>query len=184
MRFIFKYLFMVGTQDHGTYSHAKKVGRYATGIAEALGYSKEDIKRIRAAALLHDIGKIGIADRLLQKSEALTPDERELIRTHPDLGVSIIKHVGSLRGCLAAVQYHHERYDGTGYPRGLYGSTIPLDARILAVADSYDAMISSRPYRLRPLTHEQALEELKQCAGAQFDPAVVEAFVEIHRPSS
>ncbi len=174
----------VDAKDHLTCGHAKKVSRYAVDIAEALGYSQEGIQRIRVASLLHDIGKIGIADWLLQKSEALTPDEWEIIYTHPDLGVSIIKHVDSLKGCLAAIQYHHERYDGTGYPAGLKGSNIPLDARILAVADSYDAMISSRPYRLRPLTHGQALEELKQCAGTQFDPAVVGTFVELQSPSS
>jgi HD-GYP domain-containing protein (c-di-GMP phosphodiesterase class II) len=181
---IYTLLAAVDAKDHLTYGHAKNVGSYAVDIAEALGYSQEGVQRIRVASLLHDIGKIGIADWLLQKSEALTPDEWELIYTHPDLGVSIIKRVDSLNDCLAAIQYHHERYDGTGYPVGLKGSNIPLDARILAVADSYDAMVSSRPYRLVPLTHEQALEELKQCAGTQFDPVVVESFLELQSLSS
>lgn len=174
----------VDAKDHYTYGHSKKVSNYATDIAEAFGYSKEDIKRIRVAALLHDIGKIGVSDQVLQKSEALTPEEWELIRTHPDLGVSIIRHIDSLKGCLAAIQYHHERYDGTGYPAGLEGSNIPLDARILAVADAYDAMISERPYREKSLTHEQALEQLKQCAGTQFDPKVVKVFAGLNKPSS
>lgn len=175
---------IVDAKDPGTYGHAERVSRYATDIAEALNYSKEGIERIRAAALLHDIGKIGIADGVLQKSEALTPSEWDLIRTHPDLGVSIIKHIDSLKGCLAAIKHHHERYDGTGYPSGLKGGNIPLDARILAVADSYDSMTTARPYRERPFTHEQALEELKQCAGTQFDPVVVQALASLHRPYS
>jgi len=170
----------VDAKDHYTYGHSKKVSKYAADIAEALGYSVEDIERIRAAALLHDIGKIGISDRLLKKSEALTPDEWELIRAHPDLGVSIIKHIDSLRGCLAAVQYHHEHYDGTGYPAGLKGDNIPLDARILALADSYDAMTSHRPYRQKR-THEEALAELQRCSGTQFDPEIVKVFISLHQ---
>jgi len=168
----------VDAKDHYTYGHSKKVSKYAADIAEAIGYSQEDIERIRAAALLHDIGKIGVSDRLLKKSAALTPDEWDLIRTHPDLGVSIIKHIDSLRGCLAAVQYHHENYDGTGYPAGLNSENIPLDARIMSIADAYDAMTSDRPYRQKR-TSEQALAELQRCAGTQFDPRLVEVFVGI-----
>ena len=169
----------VDAKDHYTYGHSKKVSKYATLISEVLGYSKDGIDRIRAAALLHDIGKIGIADNILQKREPLTKEEWEQIRTHPSLGISILKHVNSLQHCLAAVQYHHERYDGTGYPAGLKGDNIPLDARILALADSYDAMTSHRPYRDYTTTKEQALEELKRCSGTQFDPAVVEVFVNL-----
>jgi len=166
----------VDAKDHYTYGHSKKVSKYATDIAEALGYSAEGLERIHAAALLHDIGKIGIADRLLQKSGALSPNEWELIRTHPDLGVAILRHIEDLGECLAAVKYHHERYDGKGYPAGLKGENIPLDARILTVADSYDAMTSERPYRQSKMTYEDALQELKQCAGKQFDPSLVEVF--------
>jgi len=173
----------VDAKDHYTYGHAKNVAKHAMAIAEALNYTKEDIERIRAASLLHDIGKIGIADRVLQKSEALTPNEWDLIRTHPDLGVSIIKHIDSLKDCLAAVQYHHERHDGTGYPTGLKGENIPLDARILAVADAYDAMVSQRPYRERAFTHEEAMDELIRCAGTQFDPEIVKVFVNINAPA-
>jgi len=165
----------VDAKDHYTYGHSKKVSKYATDIAEAIGYSREDIERIRAAALLHDIGKIGVSDRLLKKSAALTPDEWDLVRAHPNLGVSIIKHIDSLRGCLAAVQYHHENYDGTGYPAGLNGENIPLDARIMAIADAYDAMTSERPYRQKR-TAEDALAELRRCAGTQFDPNLVKVF--------
>ena len=128
---------------------------------------------------MHDIGKVGIPDHILAKREPLSMEDWELIHAHPNLGVAILKHVESLKDCLAAVQYHHERYDGTGYPAGLKGDNIPLDARILAVADSYDAMTSLRPYRQEKSTDEQAIEELKRCAGTQFDPAIVEAFVNI-----
>ena len=110
------------------------------------------------------------------KSGPLSDEDWEPIRAHPKLGVAILKHVESLSGCLAAIQYHHERYDGTGYPAGLKGENIPLDARIMAVADSYDAMTSLRPYRQGKFTSEQALAELKHCAGAQFDPKIIEVF--------
>ena len=166
----------VDAKDHYTHSHSKKVSKYATDIAEALGYSQEKIATLRAAALLHDIGKIGVSDRVLMKSGPLSDEDWEPIRAHPKLGVAILKHVESLSGCLAAIQYHHERYDGAGYPAGLKGENIPLDARIMAVADSYDAMTSLRPYRQGKFTSEQALAELKHCAGAQFDPKIIEVF--------
>jgi diguanylate cyclase (GGDEF)-like protein/putative nucleotidyltransferase with HDIG domain len=169
----------VDAKDHYTYGHSKKVSKYATDIAEALGYSQERIATLRAAALLHDIGKIGVADRVLTKSGPLSDEDWEPIRAHPKLGVAILKHVESLSGCLAAIQYHHERYDGTGYPAGLKGENIPLDARIMAVADSYDAMTSLRPYRQGKFSTEQALAELKHCAGAQFDPNIIEVFVSV-----
>ncbi|HEY41478.1 MAG TPA: PAS domain S-box protein [Dehalococcoidia bacterium] len=166
----------VDARDHHTREHSKKVSQYATSIATALGYSREMIERIRTAALLHDIGKISIPDRLLTKSEPLVAEDWELIHAHPNLGVSILQHVDSLRDCLAAVQYHHERYDGTGYPAGLKGDNIPLDARILAVADSYDAMISPRSYR-SALSNKEAVEEIRRGAGTQFDAKVVQAFL-------
>ncbi len=169
----------VDAKDHYTYGHSKKVARYATDIAEALGYPQERVSTLRAAALLHDIGKIGVSDRLLTKTGPLTPEDWEPIRAHPKLGVSILKHVETLSGCLAAIQYHHERYDGSGYPAGLKGENIPLDARIMAVADSYDAMTSLRPYRDGKLSHEQAVAELKRCSGAQFDSKIVDIFVSL-----
>lgn len=170
----------VDAKDSYTYGHSKKVAKYATDMAEALGYSPERIATLRAAALLHDIGKIGVSDELLVKAGPLSAEDWEPIRAHPKLGVAIIKHVESLSGCLAAIQYHHERFDGTGYPAGLKGENIPLDARILAVADSYDAMTSFRPYRHGKFTQEQALAELRRCAGTQFDPRIVEVFIGLH----
>jgi putative nucleotidyltransferase with HDIG domain len=166
----------VDARDHHARGHSKKVSRHAMSIAAALGYSPEAIERIRTAALLHDIGKVSIPDLLLAKSEPLSAEDWELIHAHPNLGVAILQHVDSLRDCLAAVQYHHERYDGTGYPAGLKGDNIPLDARILAVADSYDAMTSPRPYR-SALSPEEAIEEVRRGAGTQFDSEVVRAFL-------
>lgn len=166
----------VDAKDHHTYGHSRKVSRHSADIATALGYTEERVAAVRAAGLLHDIGKIGVSDRILTKPGSLDDEEWEPIRAHPTLGVSIIKHVESLRDCLAAVQYHHERYDGSGYPSGLKGDNIPLDARILAVADSYDAMTSTRPYRPQ-MTKGEALEELVRCAGTHFDPRVVRVFV-------
>ncbi|MFC2007875.1 diguanylate cyclase [Chloroflexota bacterium] len=173
----------VDAKDHSTYGHSKKVSEYAMDIAEALDYSREGIDRIRAAALLHDIGKIGISDRLLKKSGALTPDEWKLVHTHPDLGVAIIKHIDSLSDCLDAVQYHHEHFDGNGYPAGLKGDNIPLDARIMAIADAYDAMTSPRAYR-KIMTKEQALDELQRRAGMQFDPVIVDVFIRLNKEPS
>ncbi len=171
----------VDAKDHYTYGHSKKVSKYATEIAEALGYSGDKIATIRAAALLHDIGKIGVSDGVLLKTGALNADDWESIRAHPKLGVAILKHVEGLSGCLAAIQYHHERYDGTGYPAGLKGENIPLDARILNVADSYDAMTSLRPYREGKMSPEEALEEVKRCSGTQFDPKIADVFVSLKK---
>jgi len=172
----------VDAKDPYTYGHSKKACQYATEIAEALGYSEERIATIRAAALLHDIGKIRVSDRLLAKRGPLTDNDWEPIYAHPKLGVAILKHVKSLSGCLATIQYHHERWDGSGYAAGLEGENIPLDARILAVADAYDAMTSSRPYRENRLTHQQAIDELNHGAGTQFDPEIVRVFVALWEP--
>ena len=169
----------VDAKDHYTYGHSKKVSKYASEIATALGYSKEKIATIRTSGLLHDIGKIGVSDAILGKRGSLDENEWEPIHAHPGIGASIIKNVESLRGCLPGIQYHHERYDGRGYPTGLKGDSIPLDARILAVADSFDAMTSERPYRKETRTQEEALEELIRNAGTQFDPVVVQIFVRL-----
>jgi diguanylate cyclase (GGDEF)-like protein len=168
----------VDARDADTQGHSQKVSGYAVRIAEAMDFARDSIERIKTAGLLHDIGKIGIPEQIFRKTGLLTADEREVIQAHPNLGVSIIKHVDSLRDCLAGIQYHHEHYDGKGYPSGLKGSNIPLDARILAVADSFDAMTSPRPYR-KSLTNEEALSEIKRCAGTQFDPEIVAVFARL-----
>jgi len=171
----------VDAKDTYTYGHSKGVSKYATEIAEALGFSDDRIAKIRAAALLHDIGKIGVPDTVLMKPGALNEEEWEQIRAHPECGVAILKHAEGLSECLAAVQYHHERYDGSGYPSGLKGEHIPLEARIMAVADAYDAMTSYRPYREGKLSEEEAIEELKRCSDTQFDSRIIEAFIPLRR---
>ena len=155
------------------------MAKYATEIAKKLGYSRDNIESIRVAALLHDIGKIGVADQLLSKPGLLSQKDWKELRRHPELGVAILQHVEAIKNCLPSVLHHHERYDGSGYPAGLKGDNIPFDARILAVADAYDAMTSERPYRSSKMAPEQALTELVCCTNKQFDPTVVNAFVSL-----
>jgi diguanylate cyclase (GGDEF)-like protein/putative nucleotidyltransferase with HDIG domain len=165
----------VDAKDHRTYGHSKKVSDYAVALAQALGLPRDKIATIRAAGLLHDIGKIAIPDSILNKEGPLTEDEWEPVKAHPRLGVEILRHVIDLINCLPAILHHHERYDGNGYPSGLKGENIPLEARILSIADAYDAITSPRPYH-KQLSSQQALDELKRCAGTQFDPELVDIF--------
>jgi diguanylate cyclase (GGDEF)-like protein/putative nucleotidyltransferase with HDIG domain len=174
----------VDTRDHYTFGHSKTVSRYATELAAAIGYTREGIKRIRAAALLHDIGKLSIPDNILSQTGPLTNEEWEKIKHHPEMGVGILKYIVGLRGCVDAVLYHHERYDGKGYPRGLRENDIPLDARIMTIADSYDAMTSERGYKERRFTEEEAIQELRKCAGTQFDPKLVESFINLRKKAA
>ncbi len=165
----------VDAKDHYTYGHSRKVSDYSVAIAEALDLPQDRIATIRAASLLHDIGKVGIPDSILSKEGPLTDEEWEPVKTHPKLGVEILRHIIDLVNCLPAILHHHEHYDGKGYPSGLKGDSIPLEGRILAIADAYDAMTSPRPYR-EQLSSQSALEELRRCAGSQFDPELVELF--------
>ncbi len=169
----------VDAKDHYTYGHSKKAAEYAGQIAHALGYSGDKIALLKAAALLHDIGKIRVPDNILLKPGSLTESEWLAIREHPKFGVAILKHIKSLGGCLPVIQHHHEHFDGKGYPAGLKGENIPLEARILAIADAYDAMTSPRPYRPNALHHQEALDEIVRCAGSYFDPEIVKVFVAI-----
>lgn len=168
----------VDAKDHRTYGHSKKAAEYAAQIAHALGYSGDRIAMLKAAALLHDIGKIRVPDSILFKTGSLTESEWIAIREHPKFGVAILKHIKSLGGCLPVIQHHHEHFDGKGYPAGLRGENIPLEARILAIADAYDAMTSPRPYRSK-LHHQEALDEIVRCAGSYFDPEIVRVFAAI-----
>jgi diguanylate cyclase (GGDEF)-like protein/putative nucleotidyltransferase with HDIG domain len=169
----------VDAKDHYTYGHSNKVSRYACEIATELGYSEERMQVIKIAGLLHDIGKISVSDDILGKKDALDDSDWQPIHSHPEMGVSILRHVDSIKECLPGVLCHHERYDGTGYPQGLKGENIPLDARILAVADSYDAMTSARLYHDSQHTPGWAIEELIRCCGTQFDPKIVNLFIKI-----
>jgi diguanylate cyclase (GGDEF)-like protein len=162
-------------RDPSTARHARTVGQLAQATAAALRLSEARIERIQAAGVLHDLGKLGIADAILHKPGPLDEDEWREMRAHPEVGARILEHAG-MRDIAAWVRAHHERVDGAGYPHGLRGRAIPLEARILAVADSYEAMIADRPYRAG-MPPEQAREELLRCAGTQFDPNVVSAFL-------
>jgi len=168
----------IEARDPYTYGHSRKVRAYAVALAERMNLPSDKVAVISHAALLHDIGKIGVIDEILKKKGKLDANEQQSIRYHPQLSKTIVGHVSSLTPCLPGILYHHERYDGGGYPSGLKGEEIPLEARILSIADSFDAMTSLRPYRA-PLTYKEAINELKLCAGTQFDPYLVEMFIPI-----
>lgn len=166
----------VDVKDHYTYGHSRKVNTYAVVLAESIGLPSDEVSRISTSALLHDIGKIGIPDRILNKEGGLDADEWEAIKSHPRLGANIVGNVPDLAPCVGSILYHHERWDGTGYPDGLRGKSIPLGARILSVADAFAAMASARPYR-DSLSDREALKRLRHGAGTQFDPELVAVFV-------
>jgi diguanylate cyclase (GGDEF)-like protein len=168
----------IEARDQYTYGHSRDVSKYAVALCEALSLPSEKVTVISTASLLHDIGKIGIPDEVLNKPGKLDAEEWELIRSHPRLSATIVGHVPSLTPCLTAILHHHERWDGFGYPSGLQGEAIPLEARILSIADAFEAMTSPRPYR-GPMSTQEAVEELKRSAGKQFDPKVVEVFLPI-----
>jgi diguanylate cyclase (GGDEF)-like protein len=168
----------IEARDPNTYGHSRKVSGYAVSLAEAIGLPSDKVAVVSTAALLHDIGKIGIPDEVLNKVDKLEPEAWELIRAHPKLSTTIVGHVVSLVSCLPAILHHHERWDGNGYPAGLKGDEIPVEARVLAIADAFDAMTSSRPYRAK-MSYKKVLQELKRCAGTQFDPDLIEAFLPI-----
>lgn len=169
---------VINTKDSYTLRHCQGVARWATGLAREMGLGHDEVERIRIAGLLHDIGKIGITEILLNKPGRLTPEEYELLKEHPDLGYKILKQMNDMQDVAQMVLYHQERFDGKGYPLGLRGKDIPLGARILAVADAYDAMRTDRVYR-RALTVEKAAEELRANSGKQFDPELVEIFLNV-----
>ena len=166
----------VDARDHYTYGHSRRVNTYAVALAEAIGLSPDEVSRVSTAALLHDIGKIGVPDGILNKKGKLDDEEWKAIKSHPRLGANIVGNVPSLASCMSGILYHHERWDGAGYPEGLSGEVIPLTSRILAVADAFAAMTSVRPYR-EALEEGQVLEQIRQEAGKQFDPHLVEVFV-------
>jgi diguanylate cyclase (GGDEF)-like protein/putative nucleotidyltransferase with HDIG domain len=164
-------------RDEGTARHSLTVGAYARQTALALGLDADRVELVHAAGVLHDLGKLGIADAILYKPGPLEDFEWKEMRRHPEIGARILEHAG-LTEIANWVRRHHERPDGRGYPFGLHGDEVPLEARILAVADAYEAMIADRPYRLG-MPPAQAQDELRRCAGTQFDPVVVDAFLGI-----
>lgn len=168
------------SRDSYTLHHSENVAKYALEIAEKMKLPKDQCNIIRIGSLLHDIGKIGIPEHVLTKPGKLINDEYELIKEHPKIGYEIIKHVKGFQkgGILDIVLYHHERFDGKGYPTGLKGYEIPLVARIVAIADTYDAMTSKRVYR-QELDLEYTLNEIDKNKGTQFDPEIVDVFLSL-----
>ena len=163
-------------RDPYTGGHTKRVMDYSLAIGKEMGLNKDEIERLKLAAILHDIGKIGIRDAVLLKDGKLTDEEFAIIKNHTIFGAEILQHVKKLEVILPGVKYHHEKFDGSGYPEKLKGEEIPLIARIIAVADTFDAMTTDRPYR-KGLSSEVALSELKNKAGTQFDPIAVDCFI-------
>lgn len=168
----------IDAKDSYTFVHVQKVSDYAVALAKAIGYSNENIEIIRQAALLHDIGKISIPENILKKMGKLTAEEYEIIKKHVVNSIDIIKFLPGMDYVIPAVIGHHERYDAKGYPRGIGGESLPESARILAIADSFDAMTSKRSYK-EAYSVEFAIQELERCKGSQFDPKLVEVFVKL-----
>jgi putative nucleotidyltransferase with HDIG domain len=166
----------VEANDTYTHGHSDRVRYYALRLAEYMGLPNETIKNLEQAAILHDIGKIGICESLLNKKEPLCREEIETLRQHPVIGARILQPIRFLEPIREIIHQHHERHDGYGYPKGLQGEQTLLEARILAIADTYDAMTSDRPYRAA-LSHEATIAEIRQHTGSQFDPVIAAAFL-------
>jgi putative nucleotidyltransferase with HDIG domain len=164
----------IDAKDPYTRGHSERVARYAVVLARHMDLSPEEVRVVRLSALLHDVGKIGIDDRILRKPMALTSEEFEIMKTHPAKGALIMGQIPELKDVIPGIKHHHEKWAGGGYPDGLTGEGIPLVARVVAVADTFDAMTTTRPHqKARPLTY--AITEITSFAGKSFDPAVIAA---------
>jgi HD-GYP domain-containing protein (c-di-GMP phosphodiesterase class II) len=168
----------IEARDNYTAGHSRRVTDYSVMIGREMGLSSEELDLLKIGSILHDVGKIGISDCVLRKPAALDSHEYEQIKSHPDIGARILSHVPQLSRVVPGVRHHHERFDGKGYPDGLVGDEIPLLARIIAVADTFDAMTSTRVYR-QQLPIPIALAELRRCSGTQFDARIVEIFLRV-----
>lgn len=162
-------------KDSFTLGRSRRVTFFSLKMAECLQLSPYEVGMLELAGLLHDIGMIGVSEDILNKTEALTPEEFSVIQKHVNYGVKILEDIKQLRGVVEIIKYHHERFDGSGYPHGLKGDEIPLNAKIIAIADAYDSMVSNRSYR-EGLKHDEALKRIEEQSGRQFDPKVVEIF--------
>jgi putative nucleotidyltransferase with HDIG domain len=169
----------IDARDHYTHSHSENVAKYAVAIAQELGLSAKEIENIREACELHDLGKIAIQDNILGKEGTLTDEEWEKIKRHPANGASILEPLTFLKDVIELIRQHHEHYDGLGYPQGIKGEEIFLGARIIHLADAYESMRSVRSYRKTPFSKQEAILEIKENSGTQFDPRVVGAFLRI-----
>ncbi|WP_412850197.1 HD-GYP domain-containing protein [Brevibacillus invocatus] len=168
----------IDARDHYTSGHSQRVAHWGREIAKQIGMSPEKVEEVYFGGILHDIGKIGIEDEILNKKGKLTPEEYDKIKQHTVIGYEIIKQAGMFHELLPAIRSHHERIDGKGYPDGLVGNEIPLIARILAISDAFDAMVADRPYR-KGLPVEEALQEIRRGAGTQFDEELASYFIHV-----
>jgi putative nucleotidyltransferase with HDIG domain len=169
---------VIDLRDPNVLGHSKRVTAYAVALAEKMGLNEKQVRLIHKASLLHDIGKLGIPNEILMKPSQLTPIEYEAIKKHADLGGNLVKNSPSLLALVPIIRHHHEFYNGMGYPEKLAGNQIPIEARIVSVADALEAMTSDRPYRKR-FTISQVIDELRTFSGTQFDPLVVSAAIQI-----
>ena len=172
-------------RDRDARGHGERVTRYAVAIGEKLEMAGDELHDLKHAASLHDIGKIAISRRILNKLGRLTEEELNIMRRHASIAIRILERAEGLQGALPMIRYHHERFDGNGYPDGLAGEEIPLGARVIAVAETYDILTSDVPWR-DALPHKEARGEIERCTGTQFDPRVVKAFFSLidERPST
>jgi putative nucleotidyltransferase with HDIG domain len=166
----------IDAKDPYTRGHSERVATYAESIAAEMGLPADDVEKVKLSGLLHDVGKIGVDDRIIRKPTALTEEEFELMKTHPVKGAAIMAAIPQLTDVIPGMKYHHEKWQGGGYPEGLKGEQIPLQARIVTVADTFDAMTTTRPYQKAMEIHF-VVEQIRQCAPSRFDPRIVEAFV-------
>lgn len=165
-------------RDPYTGGHTKRVLNYSYSIGEMLGLSKKELENLKLAAILHDVGKIGISDRILLKEGKLDPEEIKKMHLHPKYGAEILSHIKQLKDVIPSVRSHHERIDGSGYPDNLKGDDIPIIAKIISVADAFDAMTTDRPYR-KAMSDKEAFAELKKYSGIQFEKDIVHAFINV-----
>jgi diguanylate cyclase (GGDEF)-like protein/putative nucleotidyltransferase with HDIG domain len=172
------FLMIINSKDRYTYGHTERIMEYAELLAQKVGLSPSEVKNVRYGALLHDIGKVEVSSELLNKSTSLNPEEWETIKMHVIWGEQMVERIKELQLCLPMIRHHHERFDGKGYPDQLSGYEIPLAARILTIADCFDAMTTTRPYQKAKEINE-ALEEIIRCSGTQFDPELVQPFIEV-----
>jgi putative nucleotidyltransferase with HDIG domain len=169
----------IDAKDPYTRGHSERVARYSSAIAKEMGLPAEEVRKARLSALLHDVGKIGVDDRIIRKPTALTDEEFELMKAHPTKGAAIMEAIPQLADIIPGMKYHHEKWEGGGYPEGLKGEQIPLQARIVAVADAFDAMTTTRPYQ-KAMEVKYVLERLRDLADKRFDTQVIEALVRSH----
>ena len=167
---------ILDARDPHTSRHSTRVTELSMRIGKALGLSDEDLDVLKVSASLHDIGKVGVPDKILLKKGKLTVEEMDIIKRHPDIGFDILSSIIPMKKDAEIIRHHHERYDGKGYPMGLKGEDIPFLSRIITLADAFDAMTSDRPYR-KALPYSVALQEIKRCRGTQFDPGIVDVFI-------